>query len=473
MSRVAVLIACACSTAIASPRSDPTTGRAVFTGATMSSATSIDLNPAAIGPGTQTYLYIAAATVIDHYGIRLDQQNLDGSITQGSHLDDYEIGPGGNAAIVLHVNDRATLGAEFRSAPGETFIANRTDLAFHTLGGGQRTYTLGVAASLRITNDIYFGVSLDAGPTYLHLHYARDSALENGHGARGVDSDCGQGTPCGIANPQAEEHYDVNVGTRIFTTANLVLNAGLLIQVAHDVWFGIAFHAPPGLDVQTDLQGTMDVRLAPRDGGALLHGGADVFISQPSSADAELRARLPASLDLHVGARWEDLSRLQAYDVRGYGATLLTAGIPEWQLRVRGFHDPLAMWAGVEQVELRRGSDWLRVGARIGFETSSVRNSETTPITIAPFSYTADVGAQLRVGAFILQATYGVQYFPTVNVSDSAFDPRNRVSCIDSGYDYATPACTATRNGYGIPSADGQYDRLEHAIRVGLTFQFE
>lgn len=476
MSRVAVLIACACGTAVASPRSDPTTGRAVFTGATMSSATSIDLNPAAIGPGSQSsnyYIYVAAASVIDHYGVRLDQLGLDGTITPGTRIEDWELGPGGNAAIVWHFNDRATLGFEFRTAPGEKFIANRTDLAFHTLGGGQRTYTAGIGASLRITNEIYFGLSLDSDATYLHLHYARDTALEAGHGPRGVDSDCGMASPCGIGNSFAEEHYDVNVQTKVLSSSNLVLNAGLLIAFAKDVWFGIAFHAPPGLDVETDLKGTMDVRLAPRDGGALLHGGSDVFISQPASADAELRARLPASLDLHIGARWEDLSRLQAYDVRGYGATLQTANVPEWQLRVRGFHDPFAVWAGVEQVEVDRGRDWLRFGARLGFETSSVRDSETSPVTIAPTSYTADVGAQLRVGRFLLQATYGVQYFPTVNVTDSAFDPRARVDCIESSYDYATPACTATRNGYGIPSADGQYDRIEHAIRVGLTFEVD
>jgi len=35
----------------ASPRSDPTAGRAVFTGATLASPTSISLNPAALGPG--------------------------------------------------------------------------------------------------------------------------------------------------------------------------------------------------------------------------------------------------------------------------------------------------------------------------------------------------------------------------------------------------------------------------------------
>ena len=43
----------------------------------------------------------------------------------------------------------------------------------------------------------------------------------------------------------------------------------------------------------------------------------------------------------------------------------------------------------------------------------------------------------------VLQATYGLQYYPTVNVTQSAFDPRARIFCIDSGADYSTNACEA------------------------------
>ncbi|HEX7700680.1 MAG TPA: hypothetical protein VF403_08165, partial [Kofleriaceae bacterium] len=344
---------------------------------------------------------------------------------------------------------------------------------YYTLGGGQRTYTAGVGTSIRLTDTIYFGLSLDGGPSYLNLHYARDTALERGHGAGGIDSDC-NGSPCGVGNPLAAEHYDINVQTSLFSTSSLIANFGFLINLSllnlpKDTWFGISYHTPPGLATETLFTGTMDVRRAPRDGGDLLHGAASVFLTQPARADAELRARLPAELDLHIAARWEDLSRFQAYDVRGYGSTFNAAQIPQWQLRPRGFHDPLAMWAGVEQVELVREDYKVRFGGRVGFETSSLRDELTSPSTISPFSYTADVGAEVRTGPLVLQATYGLQYFPTVNVTDSAFDPRSRIACIASNYDYASAACTDVRNGYGLPTADGRYDRLEHAIRIALT----
>jgi hypothetical protein len=477
MSRAALVIACCLSgNALASPRSDPTSGRSVFTGATVATATSIDLDPAAIGPGTTDYAYAAATAVLDQYGVRLDALNVaTGAITPGETIHDDEWAPGGMLAYVWHIpGDRVTLGFELRTTPAEKFIANRDELAYHTLGGGQRTVRAGVGASIRITNELYFGLSLNSDATYLHLHYARDSALENGHGPNGIDSDCA-GAPCGVQNPDAQEHYDVNVATSLLSTRNLVLNLGVMIELAPDMWLGVSYHAPPGLEIQTELTGTMDVLQAPRDGAGLLHGASSVFISQPASADAELRARLPAKLDLHIGARWEDLSRLQAYDVRGFGSTFFAANIPEWQLRVRGFHDPLSLWAGVEQVELDQNVDWLRFGARVGIETSSLRDQETSPLTISPFSYTADVGVQMRLKHIlpkaVFQLAYGLQYFPTVTVANSSFDPRARIDCIDSDYDYSTAACTSVRSGYGIPTADGSYARVEHALRFSLTYE--
>ena len=64
-SRAVSLAICAVPiAALASPRSDPTVGRAVFSGATLPAATSIDLDPAALGLGTNDEVYLAATTII-------------------------------------------------------------------------------------------------------------------------------------------------------------------------------------------------------------------------------------------------------------------------------------------------------------------------------------------------------------------------------------------------------------------------
>ncbi len=476
MSRVASL-ALVCGLAAyagASPRSDPTLGRAVFTGATEASATSIDLDPAALALVTSSQFYAAATAVVDHYGIARDSVDLatGAASTPGPTLHDNELGPGGNFAVLIHSEHLPTVGLALRAVPAEVFPQGLTPLQYQTLGGSHRTFAATFGGGGKITNSILFGLGISYQTTYLHLHYARDTALEAGNGPGGINSDCG-GSPCGVENPLATERYDVRVRSDLFAIANLVINAGLMVEVAKDTWIALAYHTPPGLSIDTTLVGDVTVVRAPRDAPApnnTLHGGATVNLSEPASADVELRARLPQQLDLHVGGRWEDLSRFQAYDVRTYGSTFPGANIPEWTLRPRGMHDPFALWAGVEQVDM---GEKLRFGGRLGVETSSVDDQQTSAITIAPTSFTADVGVQLRIprSTVVFQLSYGVQYFPTVTVTDSAFDPRARIACIDSGYDYSTPQCAATRNGYGIPTADGVYSRVEQAIRLGVRYE--
>src|SRR6476646_1013466 len=75
--------------ALASPRSDPTVGRAVFSGATLPAATSIDLDPAALGLGTNDEFYVAATTIIDRYQITRRYLDLDtGALSAGPTMRD-------------------------------------------------------------------------------------------------------------------------------------------------------------------------------------------------------------------------------------------------------------------------------------------------------------------------------------------------------------------------------------------------
>jgi hypothetical protein len=470
--RILLAVLCAAASAYASPRTDPTMGRAVFTGATTPHATSIALSPAAIGLGSWDEVYVALAGALDQLGIELDRDTLGGPPSPGTQLRDIEMAPGAMLAFIYHfAGERVTIGLEAGTSPTEMFPANRDALRYHTLGGGERHWRAGGAVSLKLTDDIFVGATVSHQNTFLRLHYARDTALENGHGPGGVDSDCG-GAPCGVSNPQATENDDIDVTSPTLSTSNLAVTIGGVMQIAHDIWLGVAYHTPPGFAVQSELAGSVRVTRAPRDGGAILAGDSVVVIQFPASVDAEVRARLPLQLDLHVGGRWEDLSRLTAYDVRMYGSTLAHNGIREWVERPRGMHDSFAGWAGVEQVDT--GQTFL-FGGRVGFETSAVPAARTSPITIAPTSFTADLGGQWRTPYhLILQLSYGVQYFPTVNTQGtSAFDPGAQITCIDSGYDYATAACQATRNGYAISTASGDYARIEHALRLGLRYDFQ
>ncbi len=468
------------ASALASPRSDPTEGRAVFTGAATPNPTSIEINPAALGLGPEVReVYVSGTGVLEHLSI--DRYNLDlgtGSLSNGESVSANLISPGGMLAYVWHPAGRITLGAALHATPAEKFIENEEALRYHTLGGSHRTYGGSIASSVRLTGSVYIGIGISVHTSFLRLKFARDTALAAGRDPlRGIDSDC-NGSPCGVENPFAEERYDFDVQSDYVALDNVVARIGVAVRLAKDWWLGVSYHTPPGLSIQNEMTGTVQVERAPRDGGAIVPGAATVIISQPASVDLELNAGLTPDLELHVGARFEDVSRMQAYDVRAYGSKIPGAGIPEWQLRPRGFHEGLrrftvSSWAGLEQT-LR--SLPIAFGGRIGFETGSLPNERTSPMTISPTSMTADAGLQYRMTPkdnwlqLVLQLSYGAQYFPTVDVTNSAYDPRAQLQCEDSSFDYSTAACESVRNGYAIPTAAGRYSRIQQAARLALRF---
>jgi hypothetical protein len=477
------MLCCLHASALASPRSDPTQGRAAFTGASSPNPTSIEINPAALGLGPElNEFYVAATGVWNRQSIQRRELDIDsGALTDGAEVSSNLLSPGGMLAFIWHSGGggRITLGVALHSSPAERFIENEDALRYHTLGGSHRTYAGTVAGSIRASSRFYVGVSVSLRPTFLHLRFARDTALEAGRDPmRGITSDCG-GAPCGVENPLASETYDVDVRSGWVALDNVVGTVGIAVRIMRNVWLGIAYHTPPGLALKNELTGTMLVDRAARDGGNRIDGVATVYLSQPATFDAELRARVIPELEVVAGARLEDLSRMQAYDVRGTGSLFPGAGVPEWQLRPRGFRDVLQVppvslgtWVGIDQVERELP---VVFSGRIGFETSSTRSERTSPTTIAPASFTLDAGLAFRFTRdlevrpqVMLQASYGLQYFPTVDVTSSAFDPRDRLACADSGYDYSTPACESVRNGYAIPTAAGEYSRIEQAARVAL-----
>lgn len=468
---ILVLALGAAQGALASPRSDPTTGRAVFTGATLPNATSISLNPAALGLGSAaTEIYAAVVAVLDQMSV--DRRLLDvdtGAFTDGPHAAQTELDPGGMVAVVWHPGERGTLAFEAHTPPPESVGDLDPALRYQVLRLHQRNIIATIGGAIRAGRFV-FGASVSHDNTLLHLRYARDTALDTGFA-----SDCG-GAPCGVENPAASESYDVTARSPWVSGSNARLNIGVVARVYRNTWLGLAYHTPPGFAIETTLSGTMDVQRAPRDGGELLLGDSVVYVHFPASVDGELRTRLPdLALDLHLGGRWEDLSRMQAYDVRGFGSTFRSTGVPEWVERPRGFHDSFAAWAGVEQVDFgaREGTWYERFafGGRIGIESSALRDGRTTAMTIAPLSFTADVGAQVRLGQWQVQLSYGAQLYRTVNLTKSDYDPRFNVDCADSGYDYTTDGCRAVRDGYALPTAAGEYKRFQHAVRLGLRYE--
>jgi hypothetical protein len=316
-----VLVSLCCALhAHASPRTDPTIGRSVFTGATTSHPTSIGLNPAALGLGSTNEVFLALTSTLDYY--KIDRDVAD-------QVTGTELGAGGILAVILHPGTRYAVSFELKAPPPEVFPQDHEELRYFTLGRRQRDLLASIASTIRVTNRLYFGATLTHHNTFLRLEYARDTVAEAG----GSD----------FENPDADERYDVGVNSPYVSTANLKVTLGLLVRIYKDIWLGVGYHTPPGFNIQSELEGNVKITRAPRDGGGELPGDAIVDVSYPASVDAEVSSKLPGLLELHVGGRWEDLSRMQAYDVRVIGSQLAKFNIPEWQLRTRGMHDSFAV----------------------------------------------------------------------------------------------------------------------------------
>jgi hypothetical protein len=453
--------------ASASPRSDPTVGRAVFTGATLQSATSLSLNPAALAGGKATVeFYFAATGVLEQFGIRRKQIDAaSGELVDGENVNDLAAGPGGSFAWLGRPSPRTTVGLELRIPSPELFPDGQA-LRYHSRGSKQRNYIATGGFGIRATSRFFFGASISHDVADLDLRYSRDTALDTG-----ITSDC-NGAPCGFENPAAAEDYKVDVHSDYLSSENLRVNLGIVVRLFNDLWIGIAYHNTPGFGIQTQLDGKMVVTKSPRDGGSVLRGDSTVLVSYPASVDGEVRTRLLPDLELHVGGRWEDLSRMQAYDVRGYGTRFLGRNIAEATLRPRGFRDAFAMWAGVEQIEVNQSTQRFRFGGRIGFETPALQDDRTAPGTVSPTSVTLDGGAQIRISpSWSMQLSYGLQVFSGVSVTRSDYDPRFALDCAANNFDFSTRGCVAVREGYAIPTAAGDYSRLSHSLRVGLRYE--
>ncbi len=471
MATMITLASIAAAPAAASPRTDPTSGRAVFTGAASVHPTSVRVNPSLLGVDAAVGVYVAylaSTMVVDSEQISRDTSAAD--FSGAAELSELRSSMGTELSISWHPTDRISVGMGLRTTPAETFTGSSGTLSYHAMGGQQRDMAATVAGALRVSSIFYVGAALSLARANLNLRFARDTALDD------PAAMC-SGAPCGLGNPEAAELYDIDVGpASLFSNQNVALTLGLVLKLGSDTIIGVAYHTPPGFAVQSQLSGKATVTLAPRnlptpETNPVVKANAVVDVAYPASVEGGLRTPLVRDFQLLAGVRWEDTSRLSGYDVRPHGRPFTRNGVPEWIRRARGLGDAVAGWAGVEQID--QGEAW-RFGGRLGFELSSTPDDRVSPSGNSTHSLTADLGAQWRLTSakWSLQLSYGIAYFLPVSVDESAFSALHVSECAASGYDYASDACRAVRDGYGIEGAGGDYDRLQHAFRLGARYEF-
>ncbi|HET6611871.1 MAG TPA: outer membrane protein transport protein [Kofleriaceae bacterium] len=467
---VAALIA-APSAAMASPFEDPSVGGAVFTGPASPHATSIYINPAALGIGIHGHhFYLGGTARIDQLSV--DRRLIDphsGATLPGPTATAAPLSPGG-ALSYYYVGERISGGISVHAPFAERFVDDSPALRFHSAGGDHYQWFASTGAAFRLTKRIYFGVGLSLAYSQLHLSLYRDTALEAGNDpTRGIDSDCG-GTPCGFENPLAAQRYDIDVGTgkftNIFDTKNVALSVGAAVEFIDGWWVAASFIEPPGGFDELDLPGEVTVHGAPRDGSVVREGNAEVTFRLPHTVYLGIRGLVSPQFDLLATVRWQNLSVHDALDIRFFGPELREGiDIPQWYQRYRGFQDTVQLAVGLERTPYTN----LRYGARLLYETAAVDDEAVTPLAVAGQSISLGLGGQVRLAQhLVLTAGYNLAWHPEVTADPSAFDPMARLRCVDSGYAY--DQCAAAREGRALPTAAGDYRKLSHSLMFSIRY---
>jgi hypothetical protein len=479
--------------AAASPLEDSTLGGAVFTGPVHAHATAIYLNPAALGLADRgAHLYFDGSLRLDTYGIDRrvlsDPRDADSALVGGPRVEASTLAPGGTLAW-YSVGESIAVGAAVSWVVLDQFIEEEEALGYHTLGGAHRQYVsprLSVIGEYELPFDVplpmpslagaykwrnfYFGVGVSLRSTEFELSFLRDTALERGQS--GIDAPCSQepdAAPCGIENPAAAERYDVKVRTEdLFTTRNLVLNGGIMWQVAPTWWLGVYYQSPPGFLSSLRLQGKAQITPPAYQERDSFEAKAELIYRLPQTISAGLRGPIFADYDFFAAVRWQNLSRQRLLDFRLIDPTIGGGNVPEWITRYRGFDDNLSVSAGIEQREGGR----LRLGGRLMAESETTSARAVSPLQVEGFQVTAAVGAELRLlDRLVLYGSYGLTYYPTVTAgADSLFDPQAQIDCVAS--DYNLDVCTPSAEGRAIPTAAGTYERMRHGFRAALRYDF-
>ncbi len=463
-----MIVAAAAVPAAAGPADAPWDG-AVFAGATAPHPANITANPAAmllITPGT--HVFLGATGTLDRLAIERQVIDDGGGDQPGPSVRSGTMGAGGHVGVI-----RAWPGGMVAftagTPPPEETIAGEEALAYHSRGNRTRQKDWGtIAAGYRVTSRLSLGLAGSYGTRSSVVRFARDTALESGRDpARGVGSDCG-GVRCGLEHPAAAELWSIDVASDNTSIDDLSLSGGILVRLPGELWLGLSYQRPWNLG-RIERSGVATVVGAPRDGAVVRRGESTLFDRLPEVVRVGARSRPRDRWDVVGELRWRRLGRIGADDVRVYGGDLAAGDTPAIYPRPRGLHDAVALEVGIEEVD---DGQRLRLGARVGADSGAVAGEQMSARAPWGRQLTAGGGLQLRLGSrWVVQAAYGVGFQPTVTADPSAFDPIDRLDCVDSGFDVELAACDTVRGGYGAPTAAGAYGRWSHVGSLSLRVE--
>ena len=416
-------------------------GRAVFTGATMPSATSIELNPGRARPR-----HVATRSTSRRRRARSVSGSIDALDLDTAHRARRArpTTPSSRPAAMLASSGTPAIASRSASScarrRAELFLEDQRRAALpHARRRPARRTSARVGASIQRHRASSTSARASSHEnTYLHAALRARHRARAGDGADGVDSDCG-GAPCGVENPLRDRALRRRRRTPMLSRRRTSCVEPRRRRAASRATSGsaLAYHTPPGLEIQTELDGTMTSARAARRRRASVNGGVDRLRPATRRASTPSCARgCPTSSISTSACRWEDLSRMPGVRRARLRLERSRARASRSGCRApRGFHDPFALWAGVEQVDARHErAAAVRRAPRLRDRVARRRRARAARRSRRPRS-PLDVGVQLRLRARARSSSSRTACSTSRRCTspNSAFDPRAQLDCIDIG----------------------------------------
>jgi long-subunit fatty acid transport protein len=452
-----------------------------FDGPTSANLGAIYWNPAALGLVRGSQLMISATGHLAHVGVtRTPVDPFTGAVGAGqttsardfTHPFPSPVGPGSYLAISSDLGgDRFALGfATYMpfleqvhfplGAPG----AHDEPTRYHALTIDLRNLALVPALAIRFGSDFRIGLA----PGFLFST-----------GRMTFDEDTGLNQGTSFEDPAAAARYDISSGNSLGDAHFSVTLGGGIYYRRKSFEAGFSYQSRPlGSDVGAEVGGTAIVTAPPGAGGGPLTCGAspanrcvfgDFSYKLPDVWIGGVTWRLRPGLELTAMARWLWLHVHDRIDVRLVGPTLDASGLPQHIVLYRGFHD---VW----DARVRVSYWWherVRVGAALRLETSAVDASAVNPAAVDGFKLEPIGLVEVRLAKKLwLGGGYGLTIMPSVDVTNSAFDPSAAVACAQANGDLASTGCRERLQGRARPSANGHYTYFAQDFGLTLTARF-
>ncbi len=480
----------------AAPLDDPLVGGLSFSGPTSGNLAAVYWNPAALGlvRGFQ----IMASGTFQPSSLHVERSSIDpatglpggalatGNATASDFAAPALFGPRSYLAISSDLGgDRFTLAfatympwVEQVSYPLSS--ARDEPTRYHALKVDLRNLALVPALAIRFGNELRLGLAPGFMFSTGQLSFADDLALNGGR--PGLESQTCNGIACGAENPQAAARFNVASGHGLGDAKFSVTLAGGIYWRRRNLELGLAYQSRPigGTDGGVEVSGQRSSATLPlRDtGGAPVScaGGqtdrcvfGDLKYKLPDVFIAGVTWRLKPGLELTAMVRWLWMHVHDRIDVRLFGPALDTHGLPQHIVMYRGFRD---VW----DTRVRVSYWWreqIRIGAAMRVETSAVPTDAVNPAAIDGLKLQPTALIEIRLMRQLwLGGGYGITFMPSVNVTNSVFNPVFARDCADSGGNLATEACQARLDGRARPTAAGRYTATRQDFGLTLTARF-